>query len=687
MKDKSYHISILAVLSLFIVADYIAIINYTDKIREINKFSIEIISLSRRYGAIFRIAFIFIFFLLSWNSYKNKLLVKKFHNTDRARYFLIVSVISLSTLFILIDKISPKINLLLYPVTFIVLIGIILLLITTFGEVISEEGGTVLGVEPTATEKDLSFVLAAEGGYVNITNPFRSIFVIGGAGSGKSYSIAEPIIDQAVQKGFSGVCYDVKFPTLADKVYTSFLMHKQKEVNFYSISFNDVSRSRRFNPLEPRLLKNAIYAEEYAYSLYSNLDKSMQKSGGENFFNASAVAVLKAVIWFLKKNHPEFCTIPHVVELILTASDKELVGIITSDSETSGFVKSVKEAAEKEALEQLAGVTGTLANYISRVRTKEFYWICTGNDFTLDLNNPLNPSFIVLGNALDVREAMNPIIAMIFTISLKLMNTDNKRHSIFVIDEGPTVQIPKLDQIPATARSNKVSVLYMAQDFSQMDDMYGKEKRKALVSNLAYQFYGNTSDLDTAKYVSEMIGEEYRSISSSGQSGSSSESGESSSRSVNYSQQKRKIIETSQVITLPQGKFVGKLVESQNNFFNAQLYGLPQKYEGYKTQKIKPFVKDFELTEEEIKIYKKEAQEVLKNINSHRGDGEINSIYISYVNKSKGVFPDSAKWLENEIEKLFYNRAIEDRKNKILLKNMEKITADVTTLIEKYMFI
>ena len=444
-----------------------------------------------------------------------------------------------------------------------------------------KETVALLGVEKNPTEKPLGFALPAHGGYINIPNPFRSILVIGGAGAGKTASVVEPIIFQAMRKKFTGFVYDFNYPTLGNVVYSSLLYHEnttpnEEKIKFFPVSFTDLGRSCRFNPLDPGLLSSSTQAEEYSWALYCNLDKEAIKKGG--FFPESAAGLLKSVIWFMKKNHPDHCTLPHVINIILNADTKTLVNMIVSDVETKGMVKSVKEAAEKEAYDQLAGVVGSLTMQLQKINTPEICWVLTGNDFTLDLNNPSDPKFIVLGSLPEFKSTLNPVIAFISAIALKLMNAQDKLQSIALIDEGPTLFIPNLDSLPATGRSNKLSVVYVAQSFSQMDVMYGKESRRALVGNLAYQFYGNTSDLETAKQASDVTG-----------------------------------VEVQEMLTLKQGTFVGKLVESENDLFKAPLKRIIDSNKDFKITEIPIIDKKFTLTDEEEKKYSKTLETYLSS--------------------------------------------------------------------------
>jgi hypothetical protein len=697
--DKQVLNSILVGLTLMIILDFLAL-TYTETLSPSMHLIFKKLNvLSKNFGELLRLFFVFVYGIIMWTAYKNKLVLRSSLNTPTARSSFAFLSLLLIVIFTLLGDISVKLLVYLYPIVFISMCVSIILLAATFNEVINDEEGSKLGVENAATEKELGIALPVHGGYINIPNIFRSVLGIGGSGAGKSASVAEPILYKVIEKGFSGFLYDFKFPTLANVSFSCFKHQKISNVKFYCISFTDLSRSHRFNPIDPNLLTSSTYAEEYAYALYCNLDTAHIKK--PNFFSDSGVVLLKAVIWFMKKHHPKYCTLPHVTNVILNADTKTIVKMLASDIETRGMVKSVAEADEKGASDQLAGVTGSITKELQKINTPEIAWVLTGDDFTLDINNPIDSKFVIFGSMPELKKALNPVIAFSETIALKLMNAQGKNPSIALIDEAPTKFLPDLEVIPATGRSNKLALVYLAQDFSQIDDMVGEQKRRALVGNLATQFYGATSELQTAKHVSEMLGEEYRTIASTSSGVSSSQSGDSSNKGVNYSKQKRKIIEAASIQTLKQGTFVGKMVESKNDWFMAKMKRIQDFDPTYNLTEIPQFVENFILDKSEIERSKLKANEVIENRTAYLRDKEFNYAFNVYDKEilgitnalnSKEISDRKAKELRGKaetelrtyIQKITYSHE-EKRKAKEVLDNyFIKIQNEVESILTLY---
>jgi hypothetical protein len=410
---------------------------------------------------------------------------------------------------------------------------------------------------------------------LRINNPFRGVLIIGGAGSGKTETFASPIIYQSVVKGYSGIIYDFKFPDLTRIAKTAYeSKYGNKKAKQFIINFENISISNRVNPLHPRYILSTSHAEEYATVIINNLmPESIKKI---DFWVRSAISLLQASIWYFKEEHPEICTLPHIVNFI--QSDTTLVlETLRKNDMSARLISSILTAHDRKAESQLAGVVGTLQIALNKINIPEAAYILTGDDFSLDLNDPADPKMLIVCNSPQMKETYSPLISLICTVALKMMNADNKCPSVVLLDEAPTLYIPNLEDVPATGRSRKVSVVYMAQDFSQMIDKYGKEKKDILVSNLLNQFYGRVGHYETAMYVSKLFGKEdvlYDSKSyskSSSESSSASSSGmsdgasKSENQSVSYSWQERDALKSRNVLEFEQGQFASVLAETDES--------------------------------------------------------------------------------------------------------------------------
>lgn len=110
----------------------------------------------------------------------------------------------------------------------------------------------------------------------------------------------------------------------------------------------------------------------------------------------------------------------------------------------------------------------------------QLYWVMTGNDFSLDINNPKEPKLLCVGNNPDRQNIYSAALGLYNSRIVKLINKKGQLKSTVIIDELPTIYFRGLDNLIATARSNKVAVCLGFQDFSQLNRDYGEKESKVV---------------------------------------------------------------------------------------------------------------------------------------------------------------------------------------------------------------
>ena len=409
------------------------------------------------------------------------------------------------------------------------------------------------------TDTNFVFTLDRGGSQVEVANPFRGVLIMGGAGSGKTASLITPILQNAIWKGFTGIVYDFKCPDLTNLVY-DFASKNKKKVHFYFLNFTDLSRTHQVNPLAN--IEESAHARELATALISNL--LPESIARPDFFSRSAIALLTGAIWYLHEEHPEACTVPHVISLLLWENPEQLIEKICENELARDMVASVKSGLTSE--KQTAGVISTLQISLSTLSNKKLFYVLSGQDFTLDINNPSHPKFLCIGNNPGVSDTLSPVISLVMTAALKQMNRPGMQKSVVLLDEAPTLYIPNFDQIPATARSNQVATVFCAQDYSQLEDKYGSTKAEVILSNLANQFWGKTTNPKTAEKVIKLFGKQDKTFTTAS-SGTSTHGLIKSSRNKSVSEtiQERDRVTMLDIRDLHPGQFYASLVETQKN--------------------------------------------------------------------------------------------------------------------------
>ena len=406
-------------------------------------------------------------------------------------------------------------------------------------------------------------------GFVNIVNIFRACMVIGTPGSGKSYAIVNSYIRQLIAKGFAIYIYDYKFDDLSTIAYNSLLKNMDKyEVNprFYVINFDDPRRSHRCNPINPEFMTDISDAYEASYTIMLNLNRTWIEKQGD-FFVESPIILLAAIIWYLKiYKNGIYCTFPHAVEL-LNKPYSDLFTVLTSYPELENYLSPFMDAWKGGAQDQLQGQIASAKIPLTRMISPQLYWVMTGNDFSLDINNPKEPKLLCVGNNPDRQNIYSAALGLYNSRIVKLINKKRQLKCAVIIDELPTIYFRGLDNLIATARSNKVGVLLGFQDFSQLTRDYGEKESKVIQNTVGNIFSGQVVG-ETAKTLSERFGKVLQ------QRQSVSINRQDVSTSINT--QLDSLIPASKIANLSQGTFVGAVADNfgekiEQKIFHAEI--------------------------------------------------------------------------------------------------------------------
>jgi hypothetical protein len=347
-------------------------------------------------------------------------------------------------------------------------------------------------------------------GWINIVNVFRGTLLIGTPGSGKSFSIVNPFIRQLIAKEFTMCVYDFKFPDLGKIAYYHYLLSKQngrsKGYAFHVINFTGIEKSRRINPWKAIYIANLAEAAETAEGLVEALKKGDKSGGSDQFFTQSAVNFLASCIYFLSKYEAgRYCSPPHVMAL-LNRSYEEIFKTLFTEPELVSLLSPFNSAFKAKAFDQLEGQVGTLKIFISRLATKETFWVLSGDDFDLKISDKRNPAVLVLANDPNTQNINSACYAIIINRLTKLINTKGNLPSAMIIDEVPTVFVHKVENLIATARSNQVAVLMGLQELPQFKQQYGKDTAETIMSVVGNVISGSVRSKETLDWLERLLG-------------------------------------------------------------------------------------------------------------------------------------------------------------------------------------
>ncbi|MFD2586076.1 type IV secretory system conjugative DNA transfer family protein [Croceitalea marina] len=338
-------------------------------------------------------------------------------------------------------------------------------------------------------------VLQHQKGKLVLRNIRRGISIIASAGSGKTESVVAPLLHHFAQHGFSGVIHDYKDFELTEIAHP---LIDSKLTDFYCIGFNPIHH--RVNPIAPRYMDSEESVNELSRVLVENLleQKESGSTGSNKFFTDAVEGLLGGMIWKLKSEYPQYCTLPHLMALYqyldMESLEAFLKGNHTAKAMADAFINGTKSER------QTAGVRSTLSNALKKISTKRNFYVLSADEVPLNINQRERPTIVSVVNNPKYETAYAPVIATIIHTLTKQMAVRRARPSFLLMEEAPTLRLLNMHRIPATLRSYDISTIYVMQDKVQNDMLYGEKASRAILSNLSYQFFGKVNDPDTARY-------------------------------------------------------------------------------------------------------------------------------------------------------------------------------------------
>lgn len=399
-------------------------------------------------------------------------------------------------------------------------------------------------------------------GWINL-NPFRGTMVIGTPGSGKSFGVINPAIRQMIAKGFCLCIYDFKFPDLAQIAYYHYLLKKSKDsdynYSFHVINLNEVEKSRRVNPFHKKYIQTLAEAQEMAESMVSSLQKGGSSSGGgsEAFFTQSAINFLASCIYFFAKlENGKYSDLPHILSF-MNRSYQEIFDSLFKNEEIGSLLSPFKTAYDNKAFDQLEGQIGTLKIFLSRLATKESFWVFSGDEVELKITDRENPSIIILASDPGTQDINSALYSAVLNGTLRLVNSKHNLPGGIIADEFPTIYIHKIDNVVATARSNRVAVLLGLQEIPQLRQFYKKEVADTISAIVGNILSGSARDKNTLDWLEKLFGKIKQ------KSFSQSISQQGTTTSIN--EKMDFMIPAGKIAALRTGEMVGMIAQGEEN--------------------------------------------------------------------------------------------------------------------------
>ncbi len=399
-------------------------------------------------------------------------------------------------------------------------------------------------------------------GWMNI-DPFRGTMVIGVPGSGKSFGVINPAIRQLIGKGFCLCIYDFKFPSLGEIAYYHHLLKKKNDPNykhkFHVVNLDQVEYSRRVNPFKKEYINTLAQAQEMAESMVTALQKGGGSGGGgsEAFFTQSAVNFLASTIYYFGTYEDgKYSDLPHILSF-MNRSYQEIFDTLFTNEELVSLMSPFRSAYENKAFDQLEGQVGTVKIFLSRLATKESFWVFSGDEVQLKISDRTDPSILILASNPRTQDINSALYSAVLNRVISQINDKGNLYSGLIADEFPTIYIHKVDNLVATARSNEVAVMLGLQEQPQLRQFYKKEVAETISAIMGNILSGAVRDKGTLDWLEKMFGKIKQK--------SYSESISNQGSNMTISEKMDVMIPAGKIAGLRTGEMAGMVVQGNDN--------------------------------------------------------------------------------------------------------------------------
>lgn len=550
---------LVSIFFIFILSDWLWRAElFPDKWKEIYR---PIFKIGKENLTVFKGAYLIIIALLA---YSNPRVKPKPYNK-----ILLLSLAVIFGLIFMIGYVEAKLyyNLIFYPFSFLVVTYALHELIHATTAPLDQSASVLTDVS-TANSKTVPFVFQTDKGTLAVPDPTLGFYFEGTAGSGKSVMI-ENLLYQATHKGYAGVVYDFEGNPLEEDgavltrlVFTGLKQARHVNTRFAFLNCTDLTKTVRCNPLSTKYLTSELDFINAGNTLMKNLEKEWVEK--TDFWASNAINIVVGSALKLRKSNPTFCTIPHLVSFILS-DFRAVLNYLATDKELEPWIMPVMSAYKQQANQQTAGVISSSQLPLTKLFTPEIFWVFAppeSEEFDLDITNKKDPVFFCIGNNPKQKAALSPVIALVLSTCMEQMNQFDRVKSLFVVDELPTIYIPNLDTLPATARKKGVITTLTVQTFEQLVQANGKVNATIIRDNLSNQFVGKTNSYESADRIAKLFGE-YKKTETSY---TTSESGESQTQSI----KNERFLQPKDVAQQRTGHWTGFVANGNPPFFHAQ---------------------------------------------------------------------------------------------------------------------
>lgn len=415
--------------------------------------------------------------------------------------------------------------------------------------------------EDKEEDNNIIFTKNAKMGLYNKNLPYekqlnKNVAVIGGSGSGKTYTFVKP---NAMQLNGSKIFTDTK------KILVRELgnLYEQKGYKIKIIDLINFTNTNQFNVF--KYIKKETDIDKVAEAVSLATKKSDNK--GEDFWIQAELMLMKALIGYLyfeSKLSGYETNLAQVTDLIkhIEREDKEIPSVLERLFEELNE-KLPNNYAYRQYQNFQKNFSGETRNSVRAIITarfsvfehKEIRELIEKDNLEIEKWNTERTAVFI--NIPEVNDAYQFISSLLFSTIFEItinkadkiidgeINKELEHIEIYADEFAQIGKINNLSKYLSVIRSREISLKMILQGLPQLEHLYGKEEAKSIINNCDSILYLGTNDKDTMEYLSFRAGNE-----TIDDKNYSENRGKQGSSTLQYSKIKREVVTAHEIATI-----------------------------------------------------------------------------------------------------------------------------------------
>lgn len=344
--------------------------------------------------------------------------------------------------------------------------------------------------------------------------------IIGSTGSGKSQSISFPFIRTLAKAGESMIITDPKgelYEGTANEL-------KERGYNIVLLNFRDPQKGNCWNPFSiPYKLYKAGDKDkgiELLEDLAKNILYDEKNKGNDPFWeNASADYFAGLALALFDDANEDEVNI-NSINLMATIGEEKIGGsnyikeyFSTKDQTSTGYIKA--KATVTAPSETKGSILSVFNQKIQLFSTRDnLSEMLSHSDFDMeDIGRKKTAVFIVIQDEKKTYHSLVTIFLKqcyetLVRVAQEQPGFKLKYRTNFLLDEFANMPpLSDVDAMVSAARSRNIKLSFIIQNFSQLNDVYGKEKAETIRGNCGNTIFLLSTELAALEEISKMCGE------------------------------------------------------------------------------------------------------------------------------------------------------------------------------------